>query len=126
MIVIASKILLAICLPVFLVSWNEQQEAETQRTTDHESVVGREASALDDRIGAIYQDAAGQYWFGSNGTGLYGFDGATLRQFATEDGLPSDQIRGLQADRTRTIWLGTANNGAYRYAGENFEKFEPR
>ena len=38
-------------------------------------------------IRAIYEDKKGNYWLGSDGEGLYQYDGKTLTLFTTADGL---------------------------------------
>ena len=61
--------------------------------------VGDTVSELDKTIWIIFQDKNNNYWFGSNGQGVYRFDGKTILHFSTKDGLLNNGIRGIQEDK---------------------------
>src|SRR4051794_3713331 len=55
----------------------------------------------------VFQAKNGDYWFGSNDRGVYRYDGKTLVNFTTKDGLVSNQIRGVQEDKSGNIYITT-------------------
>lgn len=58
-------------------------------------------------VDVIYQDRAGQIWFGTFENGLARYDGKTMQAFALEQGLPNLSIRSIFEDREENIWVGT-------------------
>lgn len=72
-------------------------------------------------IRAIYEDKKGNYWLGSDGEGLYRYNGKTLTLFTTADGLSHNQIRDIQEDRRGNIWLVTGGD-ICSYNGVGFRK----
>jgi len=68
---------------------------------------GETVSELDHQIGQIFQDSKNHYWIGSRGAGLYRYDGKTLTHFTTKDGLATNQIRGIQEDKSGNLYIST-------------------
>lgn len=66
-----------------------------------------------------YLDSNGMLWFGSNGGGLYRYDGTSFVHFTEEDGLSDNQVFAITEDNNDLLWLGT-QNGLCRYDGETF------
>lgn len=81
--------------------------------------IGKTASELDTQIWKIIQDSKGHYWFGSNGRGIYRFNGAELTQFTTQDGLVNDSIRGIQQDTFGNLYIETPS-GISKFDGRQF------
>ncbi len=73
------------------------------------AIAGHAVSAIDTSIWYIFQDRKDNYWFGSNGKGVYRYDGKNLTHFSTKDGLCHDQIRGIQEDSTGNIYFNTVD-----------------
>lgn len=73
-------------------------------------------------INSIFQDTQGNYWFASNGAGVYLFDGKTLIQFTTKDGLSDNQVFTIQEDTQHNIWFLTVG-GISRFDGKTLTKF---
>lgn len=61
----------------------------------------------DKQIWCLYEDAWERLWFGSNGFGLYCFDGLICKRFTTRDGLCDNTIYFLQPDDQERLWVGT-------------------
>lgn len=78
---------------------------------------------LDDNIRCIFQDHLGNYWFGTNGAGVYRYDGHTLRSFSEKDGLTNNQVQSIQEDSSGNIWFGTGMFGVCRFDGKTFTSF---
>jgi ligand-binding sensor domain-containing protein len=74
-------------------------------------------------IKAIYCDPQGRMWIGTDGDGLFRYADGHLTVFRTQDGLPSNQIRGLMADRQGALWVGTFGGGASRFADGKFTTY---
>ena len=68
------------------------------------------------QINAIIQDKAGNIWFGTNGGGVYKYDGATLTNLSEKDGLSSNFVQTILEDRAGNLWFGT-RSGLCRYEG---------
>lgn len=83
-----------------------------------------ENTTLPDQTWQIFQDATGNYWFGSNGDGLFRFDGEEIENFTKDDGLASNTIRSLQSDKAGNLFVGTPT-GVSKYDGKNFTTLPP-
>jgi ligand-binding sensor domain-containing protein len=79
---------------------------------------------LPDKIWIIYQDEAGNYWFGSNGRGVFQWNEKELTQYSTEDGLVDNQIRGVQGDGQGNVFIETPK-GISKYDGKTFTTLQP-
>lgn len=80
---------------------------------------GEIVSTLDDEIWYIHQDKKGNFWFGSNGRGVYCFDGKYLKRYTTSDGIIDNSIRGIHSDKTGNIFIETPE-GVSKYNGHEF------
>lgn len=58
-------------------------------------------------INVIFQDKKGNYWFGTNGEGVFRYNGKTFSQFTQKDGLPNNQVLNIQEDPEGNIWFCT-------------------
>lgn len=88
------------------------------------SGIGQVVAELDKRIWVIFQDSRNHYWFGSNGNGVYCYNGKNLKQFTTRDGLYSNQIRGIQEDKAGQLYFETPN-GINQFNGKAFIALRP-
>src|SRR5260370_1027170 len=73
-------------------------------------------------ITAIAQTADGTIWLGSKGEGLFHYEGGQTRHLSTKDGLISDFILTLAADRDGSLWVGTPD-GLNHLRGEKIESY---
>jgi len=51
----------------------------------------------------IFQDKDNNYWFESDGKGVYHYDGKTIIHLSTKDGLSNNHIREIQQDKSETF-----------------------
>ncbi len=92
---------------------------------------GEAVSELGKNIMYVMQAKNDIYWFGSNDSGVYRYDGKTLVNFTTKDGLVSNQIRGVQEDKSGNVYF-TTYEGISRFDGRAFttltasEKADPK
>jgi ligand-binding sensor domain-containing protein len=76
-----------------------------------------------DRVFTIGEDAAGNIWFGLQGTQGYGawrYDGKSLRHFTEKDGLTSKHISVIYRDKRGDLWLG--GDGVFKFNGKSFDR----
>ena len=105
---------------LLLIATSSCSRGELQRPS---RVAGTLVSELDPRIWSIRETSTGELWFGSNGAGVFRFDGKTLRQFTETDGLGGSQIRDIQEDKNGGV-LVSAVGGVARFDGEKFSAVE--
>ncbi|WP_232065085.1 two-component regulator propeller domain-containing protein [Rhodocytophaga rosea] len=74
------------------------------------------------RFFSLLEDRQGNFWFANFGSGLYYYDGKSIRNFTTAQGLIDNEVMCLYEDRVGMIWIGT-RLGASRYDGKTFRNF---
>lgn len=89
--------------------------APTVKATTRGKVVTGDGQ-LTEYVRRIFQDSKGNYWFGSNGDGIYHYvpETGTLELFNTDEGLAGYQVTGILEDRKGHIWIST-NAGVSRF-----------
>ena len=80
--------------------------------------------SLSEAIWSIHQDRNDHYWFGSNGQGIFYYDGKKLTNFTTKDGLAGNQIRDIQEDKLGNLYFDTAE-GVSKFDGKQFTTLTP-
>ncbi len=70
-------------------------------------LVSNMVTQLSDNIRTLFQDSKNNYWFGTDGLGVYRFDGNKIVLFNEEDGLANNQIFNIQEDDAGNIWFNT-------------------
>lgn len=78
------------------------------------------------RVWSITDDAMGDLWIGTIDNGVWRFDGKTLKNYTTKEGL---SIAGLGVwiiykDKEGKLWFGTEGDGVYHFDGKKFVKFK--
>ena len=101
-------------------SQNQNTESSSETTINKVDTV----SELNQSIWVIFQDKNKNYWFGSNGNGVYFYDGKKLKQYTTKNGLSSNHIRGIQEDKSGNIFFDTPK-GVTKFDGELFISVKP-
>ncbi len=117
------KIILALVMSNCMISCVGQVKPNPKLEKVERLKIGREVSKIDDQIWAIFQDSKGNHWFGSNGNGVYHYDGKALKQITTNDGLMDNTIRGIQEDSEGNIYIETPK-GVSKYDGTKFSNLE--
>ncbi|MBV6457305.1 MAG: hypothetical protein HONBIEJF_00413 [Fimbriimonadaceae bacterium] len=86
--------------------------------------LGTTVNTFSKNLRTIFQDRKGHYWFGSDGEGVTRYDGKGLVRFTTKDGLPGDQVNGIQEDRKGNLHF-TTSGGIGKYDGKSFTTLKP-
>ena len=100
-------------LTIFLVSFFVSNSIDT----------GVTVTQLDKTIWTIYQDKKSNYWFGSKENGVYYYNGQRLKHITTENGLVSNEIRGIQEDANGNIFFDT-EKGVSKFDGLTFKTLQ--
>jgi ligand-binding sensor domain-containing protein len=86
---------------------------------NHNLAIGDTVSELDKSIWIVFQDRNDHFWFGSDGKGVYRYDGKAILHFSTKDGLLSDRIRAIQEDKSGNVFI-TSLEGINKFDGQKF------
>lgn len=78
--------------------------------------IGHRVMALGKNIGSIFQDKNKNYWFASNGEGVFFYDGKMLFQITEKDGLCSNFVTKIEADANEHLWFST-REGVCKFDG---------
>jgi len=81
--------------------------------------IGDTVSNLDKSIFIVFQDKNDNYWFGSDGQGVYRYNGNTIIHYSAKDGLCNDRIREIQEDKSGDIFFTTLD-GISKFDGQKF------
>ena len=75
-----------------------------------------------DRVFSIGEDVSGNIWFGTVESGVWRYDGNSVKNFSKKDGLDGDIIWIIYKSKTGELWFGGGPNGVYRFNGKFFER----
>ncbi|MBI3950904.1 MAG: hypothetical protein HY314_10680 [Acidobacteria bacterium] len=71
---------------------------------------------------AFCQDASGNLWIGTGGTGLARYRAGRFTVFTTADGLPANWVAGLYRDHAGRLWAATDPGGVGRLDDPNADR----
>jgi len=94
--------------------------------TSREKNIGEPINTIGNSVWYIFQDRNNNYWFGSDGQGVFRYDEKTksVLRFSAKDGLPNDRIRGIQEDKAGNIYISTLD-GISKFDGHTFTTLVP-
>jgi ligand-binding sensor domain-containing protein len=75
-----------------------------------------------DRVFSMCEDTLGNIWVGTFESGVWRYDGHTLKNFTNKDGLDGDFTWIIYKSKTGELWFGGGPNGVYRFNGKSFER----
>lgn len=75
-----------------------------------------------DKVFSIAEDSLGNIWFGTNESGVWSYDGHTLKNYTQEDGLDNGIIWVIYKTKSGELWFGGGSNGVYRFTGKAFKR----
>ena len=114
------------CILTILTSCNGQTTGSKTNSDflEEQVTMGDTVTKLGDRLWYVFQDRKSNYWFGSDGEGVYHFDGKTIINFTTKDGLCNNRIRQIQEDEFGNIYFSTLE-GINKFDGKKFTTLQP-
>ncbi|MCX6319716.1 MAG: hypothetical protein NTW29_20725 [Bacteroidetes bacterium] len=75
-----------------------------------------------DKVFSIGEDSTGNIWFGTNESGVWRYNGQTLKNFTQKDGVDSGIIWLIYKSKSGELWFAGGPNGVYRFTGNSFER----
>ena len=75
-----------------------------------------------DRVFSMCEDTLGNIWFGTVESGVWRYDGHTMKNFTKKDGLDGDMTWIIFKSKTGELWFGGGANGVHRFNGKSFER----
>jgi ligand-binding sensor domain-containing protein len=70
-----------------------------------------------------FKDKAGNFWFGTTGAGVFRYDGKSLTNLTTKNGLSNNWVYAIAEDKYGNMWFGTAD-WLCSYNGNSFTHFQ--
>lgn len=88
---------------------------------------GKSFTNLTGKIGShrfwdVLEDRRGNIWFATTDSGVYYYNGKSIRHFTTTEGLANNRMMSVYEDKAGIIWFGTGS-GISRYDGKSFRNF---
>lgn len=77
---------------------------------------------ISDYVREVYQDRAGNMWFGTNGEGVCRWDGESLEFFSVLQGFGGVAVRGIAQGEDGALWFAT-ERGVTRYLDGAFTNY---
>lgn len=102
----------------------QASKQNTEQPFRFELALGDTVTELSDSLWYIYQDTRQNYWFGSNGQGVFYYDGKTILNFRIKHGLSNDSIRQIQEDKKGNMYFSTLG-GINKFDGKTIIALQP-
>lgn len=101
----------------------QSQKSAENKTEKIVSInIGDTVSSLGKNLDCILQDKRGNYWFASNGEGVYLYNSKTLLHITDKDGLCSNFVLSIQEDTNENLWFST-RDGICQFDGKKFTDY---
>lgn len=114
-------LIINILVILFFASCNQPLSDSVQKKEEINNSFGEKVTEMDTTIFIVLQDKKNNYWFGSGGKGIYYYDGKSIINYTTKDGLSDNSIRGIQEDHSGNILISTLG-GIDKFDGEKITK----
>ncbi|MFM7838959.1 MAG: two-component regulator propeller domain-containing protein, partial [Chitinophagaceae bacterium] len=72
------------------------------------------------RVFSIHEDRTGNLWIGTVDAGVWRYDGTTLVNYTTKDGLPGNSIWKIYKDKAGELWFLVNGQGVCTFNGKSF------
>ncbi|WP_188460409.1 two-component regulator propeller domain-containing protein [Marivirga lumbricoides] len=74
-------------------------------------------------VRSIAEDKQGNLWFGTDGEGVFKYDGNSFTAITPTDELSDKHVMSILADSKGNIWIGTRFGGISKYDGQSFVNY---
>jgi ligand-binding sensor domain-containing protein len=103
-----------------------QDEIQSIQLMDQKPVVaqGEPVSEMAKDLFHVFQSRDGCHWFASRSEGVFRYDGKSITRFSIKDGLPGDDVDGIQEDNDGNLYFNT-DHGISKFDGRSFATLEP-
>ena len=118
------NIVLLFCTLITFISCNGQSQKFSENNLEKSIVisVGDTVSILGKNIDFIFQDQLKNYWFATNGNGVYRYDDKTILHLTDKHGLCSNFVWEIQEDISGILWFST-RDGICNFNGKVFRNY---
>lgn len=72
----------------------------------------------------VFQSRDDCHWFASRSEGIFRYDGKAITRFSIKDGLPGNDVNGIQQDKFGNLYFNT-KQGISKFDGRSFTTLEP-
>lgn len=107
------------CIFTVFTSCNGQDKKLSENKSHPTVTIGDTVSGIRKNIRCIFQDNQNNFWFASDGEGLFRYDGKTILQFTDKNGLCGNFVRLIQQDKEGYLIISTGN-GVCVFDGKQF------
>ena len=96
-------------LSLLFTSCNGQSQSYTQNLIENSETlnIGDTVANLGNDIACIFEDKSGNYWFASNGEGVFCYNGKFITQITEKHGLCSNYVWKVEEDINGNLWFAT-------------------
>jgi len=88
--------------------------------------LSKEDGLTDTRVQDIDFDSKNNIWIGTDGGGVFKYDGSKMEHFDVEDGLAHSETYDVYVDDNDKVWVGTFGAGVSFYDGEVWGSVDTR
>ncbi len=99
---------------------NSPTQGKEARTNEQTKLPKAHSTFTGACVSCAMQDKEGNIWLGTNGEGLFRYDGKTFTNFTEKDGLDNLFVYSVLQDNASNIWVGT-KTGLCKYDGKTFK-----
>jgi ligand-binding sensor domain-containing protein len=100
----------------------QQQERDIQNCINGVNFEANLTNELGSNILCLFQDTKGNYWFGTQNSGVYCYNGRKKFRFTHKDGLFQNQVQSIKEDKKGRIWFSTGGFGICYFDGKKIKK----
>jgi ligand-binding sensor domain-containing protein len=103
-----------------------QEKTPSTKLADQKPTVAKGETVLEmpKDLWRVFQAKDGRHWFASRTEGAFRYDGKAITRFSSKDGLPGDDVGGIQEDKSGNLYFST-DKGISKFDGRSFATLEP-
>ncbi len=116
-----SQVCLLLSMLAFITSCSGQNHQSSKKESGQiiNKIIGDTVAEISGSIRCIFQDSKNNYWFATDGEGLFHYDGQTILQFTDKHGLCSNFVWTMEERKDGKLWLKTRDGICY-FDGQQF------